>query len=203
MNFWRTIRFTETLFFVSIFTVTLSQSTSANSSKSWQGVIVHHTDTANGRNFTVAECNVRHSLRGWNGCGYNFLIQPDGRIDSARGWDKPGAHCKNHNSTHLGVAIVGTGQITSAQRQAFKSFILRVWRTYGKIAVLPHGQKYGGFGNTECPTQMVWNAVKGIVNESSAEIRKYNFDETRSSIVVGNQNGNVARVGFAHQVHGA
>ena len=104
-------------------------------------VIVHHSDSDR---MTLAQCNEWHKARGWDSCGYNFIIQRDGTIDTSRGWNKTGAHCKGFNSLYLGVCFVGKDYATEAQIEAFRKMF--------------HGQRFYGhkdFRKTECPGKML------------------------------------------------
>lgn len=39
--------------------------------------------------------------------GYNFLVGGDGNVYEGRGWEKVGAHTKEHNNGTLGIAFIG------------------------------------------------------------------------------------------------
>jgi hypothetical protein len=45
--------------------------------------------------------------RGWSDIGYNFLIGPDGTIYAGRGWLVVGAHISGHNTSAIGVCVIG------------------------------------------------------------------------------------------------
>ena len=75
----------------------------------WGGIAVHITDSDN---MSLEDCNAWHTARGWSGCGYNFVIEPDGNVYEARGFDRVGAHVKGHNSALLGIAFVSKDGIT-------------------------------------------------------------------------------------------
>lgn len=121
-----------------------------------EGIIVHHTATPNGREYSYAQCREYHvGERGWDDCGYNFLIQPNGSIDVARGWDRVGAHTKGKNRTHLGVAFVGkfdSGKDalegTSAQVEGFREWYKEtVQKRFGHLPISMHSEH----GKTLCP----------------------------------------------------
>lgn len=121
----------------------------------WRGIVIHHTATPNGRAYHVEQCNRDHRARGWDGCGYNFLIQPDGSIETARGFDRIGAHTQGHNSQHLGIAIVGTGQITDQQLASLGRVLEVAAGRFGKLPLYPHRH----FKPTECPSLIIWQKV--------------------------------------------
>lgn len=86
----------------------------------WEGIAVHVSDSTH---MTKEECNSWHRERGWDSCGYNFVIEPDGTIYEGRGISKVGAHVKGHNQELLGVCFVSKGPATMPQIRAFKAFL--------------------------------------------------------------------------------
>ena len=119
----------------------------------WAGIIVHHTDSTH---MTLSECNQWHRERGWDECGYNFIISPEGNIITARGFDRKGAHTKGFNSRFLGIAFVGTGKANQNQLDAFYSFLGQLEPYYAKNV---SGHSF--FGSTECPGEIM-NQIRGM-----------------------------------------
>lgn len=75
-------------------------------------IIVHCTDTPEGRPHTVADIRLWHTLpppkgRGWSDIGYHYVVYLDGTIHDGRDVDKIGAHCAGHNAYSIGVVYVG------------------------------------------------------------------------------------------------
>lgn len=70
-------------------------------------IIIHCTATEAGQEVSVAEIDKWHTAKGWDGCGYHFIIHLDGRISYGRPVTKVGAHCKGHNRGSIGIAYVG------------------------------------------------------------------------------------------------
>jgi hypothetical protein len=83
----------------------------------WKYIVLHHSDHAAGG---YAQIDREHrKVRGWNGCGYHFVIgngteSPDGRIEVAARWaeQKAGAHCRDGkvpdvNEYGIGICLVG------------------------------------------------------------------------------------------------
>lgn len=100
-----------------------------------------------------------HLDNGWSGIGYNFVIFQDGSIWEGRGWDKVGAHCKNHNAAGWGVQVhVGGSQQPSAAALASAAWL------YGEACRRARKplQKLGhrdGFA-TDCPGTQLYSWVK-------------------------------------------
>lgn len=91
--------------------------------------IVHHTATGDGGSDPAGLVRSIYRFhtqsRGWDDIGYNFLIDPAGRVyegrwardypagelhdgENARGEGVRGAHALNHNTSSVGIAFLGT-----------------------------------------------------------------------------------------------
>lgn len=70
-------------------------------------IIVHCSDTPEGRHHTVADIRAWHKAKGWNDIGYHYLVYIDGAIHNGRSVDISGAHCSGHNSNSIGICYVG------------------------------------------------------------------------------------------------
>lgn len=88
----------------------------AEEQRKWEAVIAHISDSTH---MTKEECNDWHKERGWDSCGYNFVIEPDGTVYEGRGINKVGAHVKGFNSKFLGICFVSEDKATEEQLQSF------------------------------------------------------------------------------------
>ena len=70
-------------------------------------IIVHCTDTPEGRNHTVVDITKWHKEKGWATIGYHYVVDIEGNILDGRDVDLIGAHCSGHNSHSIGVVYVG------------------------------------------------------------------------------------------------
>ncbi len=95
-------------------------------------VVIHHTVTANpdpNPTATIRAIYQYHAVtRGWGDIGYNFLIDPDGRIYEGRhgGAGVVGGHTYGYNYGSMGIAMLGTysaRSITDAARTALEALI--------------------------------------------------------------------------------
>ena len=69
-------------------------------------IVVHHS--ASSRDTTTVEQIDRvHRARGWQGCGYHFVITGEGVIHATRPVSMIGAHVKGHNANTIGVCVTG------------------------------------------------------------------------------------------------
>ena len=83
------------------------------------GIIVHHT--AGPDSSTNEDIDRVHWARGFQGCGYHFIVEADGRIRLGRRLDLMGAHASRHNEGTIGVCFIGSfedGQAVPAEQWA-------------------------------------------------------------------------------------
>lgn len=112
--------------------------------QAWQGVVVHISDSDH---MTPAECNTWHKARGWDSCGYNYVIEPDGVVYEARG-NKRGAHTKGYNSKYLGICFVSKNKANPAQLETFHNLVHQY--ELENLPIYPHAN----FANKECGIEL-------------------------------------------------
>lgn len=79
-------------------------------------IIIHHSASSFGCQRLIDEW---HKERGWDGCGYHYIIQNGypysinekidsliGQIEQGRNIEKTGAHAKGFNSTSIGICLI-------------------------------------------------------------------------------------------------
>lgn len=118
-------------------------------------IIVHCSATQESSDIGVYEITNWHKQRGYNGCGYHFVIRRDGTLETGRDIKKSGAHAKGHNSHSIGVCLVGgvdkynKGEMnyTIEQWQTLEKLIMELKSTYQIEKVSGHRQ----YANKECP----------------------------------------------------
>jgi len=77
-------------------------------------VTIHHS--ASPLWTTFDDIDKWHKDRGWDGCGYHFIVEKGGNIVSGRPISIEGAHVKSKNSGNIGVCVVGNNT-SSAKEQ--------------------------------------------------------------------------------------
>lgn len=88
-------------------------------------IIIHCSDSEFG---DVELIDTWHKERGWDGCGYHFVvtngvirhgdkydIKKDGLIQKGRGLATIGAHCRGHNRDSVGICLIGKHHFTGRQ----------------------------------------------------------------------------------------
>lgn len=86
---------------------------------------------------------------GWSDIGYNFLVDYKGRIYEGRGWLTVGAHAPGHNTSGIGVCMIGrNGDDTPAAKRAIRWLYDQASKKAGrKLTMLGHKDVYA----TSCP----------------------------------------------------
>ncbi|MDD5040755.1 MAG: N-acetylmuramoyl-L-alanine amidase [Patescibacteria group bacterium] len=144
-------------------------------SNKWKYIIIHHSATDFG---SSEEFNAAHLKRGWQGVGYDFIIdngtcgKADGQIETTPRWIKQidGAHCSadNMNCRGIGICLVGNFSRESVTPKQMESlaYLVRTLKRYYRIPtnhIMGHGQVRGA--QTECPGKFFpwkefWKRVK-------------------------------------------
>lgn len=96
--------------------------------------------------------------RGWSDIGYNFLVDVKGRIYEGRGWLVQGSHAPGHNTSGIGVCMIGRdGDATPAAKKAIRWLYDEAVRLAGRnLAKLGHRDVYA----TSCPGNELYAWVR-------------------------------------------
>jgi N-acetylmuramoyl-L-alanine amidase len=70
-------------------------------------IVVHCSATKPSMDIGRREIREWHIARGWVDIGYHAVIRRNGLIEFGRAFDEIGAHVASHNSTTVGVCLVG------------------------------------------------------------------------------------------------
>lgn len=70
-------------------------------------VIIHMSETPDGKEVPADVIRSWHIQRGWDDIGYHFVVQPNGTIEMGRQVDVVGAHTKGRNTDSVGICWVG------------------------------------------------------------------------------------------------
>lgn len=69
--------------------------------------IIHCADTYKRMDIGVKEIDQWHRERGFDSCGYHFVIRRDGKLEQGRPMEQTGAHAAGYNYESLGICLVG------------------------------------------------------------------------------------------------
>ena len=70
-------------------------------------IVIHCSATKETLRLTPLALDRMHRQRGFNGCGYHYYIERDGKINSMRPSEKVGAHARGYNAHSLGICYEG------------------------------------------------------------------------------------------------
>jgi len=130
-------------------------------------VILHCSDTVDGVHCDIVDIDRWHRERGMKSCGYQFVILPDGTLQTGRGMEELGAHTRGYNLGSIGICLIGRNQFTEQQ---LETLIGLGFRIYNKYKILPedwHG--HYEFSDKTCPNFPVdW--VKYLLERSFNEL---------------------------------
>jgi len=130
-------------------------------SSKWKYIIIHHSATDEGTANSLYDI---HNRRGFDGLGYDFIIdngtgeKKDGQIEVSGRWIKQidGAHCRASGMNHQGIGICLVGNFSredvSSRQMDSLVYLVNLLRHYYKIPrnrIMGHGQVPGAA--TECP----------------------------------------------------
>lgn len=118
------------------------------------GVIIHHTATPTGHDWSAQEIHEMHLKNGWSGFGYHFEIHPDGSIDKGRPLHTMGAQAEHHNDHTVGICLSGNfefQQPSQAQLASAARLVAAICQIYGIkpsfVTIKGHYQ----YNSTLCP----------------------------------------------------
>lgn len=127
-------------------------------------IVIHYSATPIERDFTSADIDQMHRLRGFKEIGYHYFIRKDGTVEKGRDMDQAGrfeqgAHSKGENGASIGICYEGgvsaaapnTGYDTRtrAQRVSMEALILTLLDRFPKAIVEGHRDMPGAA--TQCP----------------------------------------------------
>lgn len=127
-----------------------------------KGVVVHHSGVDDPpKGVRAVYAFERHHLsKGWDGIGYNWLVDETGTIFEGRGWAARGAATKGWNSRSVSVCYTGNGfrAVHANALASITTVITEAESHFGKpLWVSTHRRK----SSTTCPGDVLGNWVEG------------------------------------------
>ena len=93
-------------------------------------LVVHCSDSPDSMDIGVHEISAWHRERGFETCGYHFVVRRGGRVEMGRPESRVGAHVKGHNEQSLGICWIGRDKPTETQRDALLKLLVVLARKY-------------------------------------------------------------------------
>ena len=121
-------------------------------------VVVHYSEGPTTQTPRSIQDYHRGPSRGWADIGYNFLVDVQGRIYEGRGWLTVGAHAPDHNTSGIGVCMIGRdGDATAAAERSIRWLYDEACRRAGRsLRKLGHRDVYA----TSCPGDQLYKWVR-------------------------------------------
>lgn len=137
-------------------------------------ILVHCTDTPEGKDYSVADIRSWHTAKppkgnGWSDIAYHYIIHPDGTIENGRDVDIAGAHCEGWNLHSIGVCYIGgrskdgkpnRDTRTEPQKIALRNLLMDLRKLYPNAEISGH-RNYDKKGKT-CPNFDARNEYRNI-----------------------------------------
>ena len=138
-------------------------------------IVVHCSATMPSMDIGYKEINQWHLDRGWDGCGYHYIVRRDGVLEWGRDREKQGAHVSGYNSDSLGVCMVGgidddgasQNNFTNAQFTRLKDLFGVLFVDYSDATVLGHRD----LAAKDCPCFSVREFLKATNHENKTDER--------------------------------
>ena len=101
-------------------------------------IIIHCSDTPNGREHNAADIHRWHKQRGWDGIGYHYVIKLNGIVEKGRPEYWQGAHASEHNANSIGICLIGRDIFKRSQMKALKTLISDIMMRHNIDKVCGH-----------------------------------------------------------------
>ena len=86
-------------------------------------IIIHCSDTPNGREDTAEDIHRWHTDKGWDGIGYHYVIEVSGKLSHGRPEYWKGSHAYGHNTDSIGICMIGTNEFNDRQWYVLENLI--------------------------------------------------------------------------------
>ena len=133
-------------------------------------IVIHCSATRAGKNYTAADIDRWHRERGFSMIGYHFVVLRNGTVETGRPLTQPGAHCKGHNSTSIGVCYIGglsadgtqpQDTRTPEQKTALTNLLTKLKERFPNATIRSHRD----FAKKDCPCFDATREYSKVKNE--------------------------------------
>lgn len=120
--------------------------------------IIHCSATPPSMDIGVDEIDVWHRAKGWNGCGYHYIITRAGAIEYGRDLNTVGAHALGYNNCSVGICMIGGAKendvtvpqnnFSDAQWSTLAALLAAIRHLHPGIKIIGHRE----VSDKECPS---------------------------------------------------
>ena len=103
-------------------------------------IVIHCSDSPNGREDTAEDIHRWHKERKWDGIGYHYVIERKGKLANGRPEYWQGAHASGHNKNSLGVCLIGTDKFTIEQWSILENLVRKLLIKYPSSKIIGHNE---------------------------------------------------------------
>jgi N-acetylmuramoyl-L-alanine amidase len=121
-------------------------------SRDIERIVVHCSDSPNGRPTTLMDIDAWHRDRGFKrmatwrsmhnayltSIGYHYVIYVGGKTFTGRHEDEIGAHVEGYNATSIGICLIGCDAFSAGQWKALKNLVEKLQAKHTAAIVLGH-----------------------------------------------------------------
>jgi N-acetylmuramoyl-L-alanine amidase len=101
-------------------------------------IVVHVSDTPDGRDDRAEDIHRWHVERGWSGCGYHYVVCVDGIVEPGRPEYWVGSHVEGFNKDSIGVCLIGKYITNTIQLNALQTVLWDLRKRYPKARIVGH-----------------------------------------------------------------
>jgi len=132
-------------------------------------IVVHCSATPAYMDVGAPEIKRWHLARGWSDIGYHWVVRRNGTMERGRKQNLQGAHCKQVNSTSIGICLVGGtyednephDNFTMEQYASLKTLVYGLWLEYPSISAVCGHRDIPGVSK-DCPSFEVADFLNAI-----------------------------------------
>ena len=103
-----------------------------------QYIVVHCSDSPQGRGDNAETIHRWHLENGWSGIGYHRVILESGVVENGRPLYWVGSHARGHNNHSIGICLIGDGVYTFEQYDALRTLIFDLLARSPQAKVVGH-----------------------------------------------------------------
>ena len=101
-------------------------------------IVLHCSATENGAEVRFEDIDRWHREKGWQSCGYHFVIEVDGAVRPGRPLEAVGAHVVGNNARSIGICMVGTDRFALEQWTMLRSLVEWLQRRFRAAVLVGH-----------------------------------------------------------------
>jgi N-acetyl-anhydromuramyl-L-alanine amidase AmpD len=103
-------------------------------------IVIHCSESPNGREDTAEDIHRWHKEKGWDGIGYHYVIERKGKLVSGRPEYWQGAHASGHNKNSLGICLIGTDEFNVDQFSILDNLLRKLKIKYPGVKIIGHNE---------------------------------------------------------------